>query len=327
MGKGGGGSPAPTSSTVTNSNLPEYARPYFENLMGRAEGVSNEGYVAYPGQRVAGFSQDTATGWQGARSGIDRPQQLYGQAEGIVQGLNPAIQQLQGFDPNSFQGGEFDNAAAQKYMSPYISNVLDYQKMRASQDFNEQQAGRNAAAVNAGAFGGSRQAVADMIAQRSLNDQLQGIDATGMQAAYTNAQGMFGQDRAARMQAELASEQARQAGASINAQGVNLGMQQAQGLGSLGQLRYQTAQDWAGRMQQQGAQQEAKQQQYLDTGYQDFLNQRDYDRQNVAFMSGILRGIPVSAQSETLQYQNPNQMSQLLGLGIGGLGAARAFGS
>ena len=37
-GKGGGGS-APTSQTVTQTNLPEYARPYFENLLNRTQAI------------------------------------------------------------------------------------------------------------------------------------------------------------------------------------------------------------------------------------------------------------------------------------------------
>ena len=38
--------------TVINS-LPDYARPYFENLMERAEAESLQGYQPYQGQRIA----------------------------------------------------------------------------------------------------------------------------------------------------------------------------------------------------------------------------------------------------------------------------------
>ena len=34
---GGSGGGAPTQSTTYTSNLPEYARPYFERLMNRTE--------------------------------------------------------------------------------------------------------------------------------------------------------------------------------------------------------------------------------------------------------------------------------------------------
>ena len=53
-----GKSSAPQAQQIqqTTSNLPEYARPYFENLMGRAQALSNEEYTPYPNQRISGFT-------------------------------------------------------------------------------------------------------------------------------------------------------------------------------------------------------------------------------------------------------------------------------
>ena len=36
----GGGSSAPSQQTVVQTNLPDYAEPYFTRLLGRAEGES-----------------------------------------------------------------------------------------------------------------------------------------------------------------------------------------------------------------------------------------------------------------------------------------------
>lgn len=55
MGKGGGGS-APQGQTVTQTNLPEYARPYFENLLQRGQAESYREYTPYQGQRIEGFA-------------------------------------------------------------------------------------------------------------------------------------------------------------------------------------------------------------------------------------------------------------------------------
>jgi len=102
---------------------------------------------------------------------------------------------------------EFGNRAAQRYMSPYMDAVVAEQKRGAIQDFERQGASRDAAAVRAGAFGGSRQAVGDYLAEEGLQEQLGGIEASGRQQAFQQAQQQFGADRAARMEAE-----ARQAG-------------------------------------------------------------------------------------------------------------------
>ena len=68
-----------------------------------------------------------------------------------------------------------------------------------------------------------------------------------------------------------------------------------------------------------GVQQQGLAQSSLDQAYKDFINQRDYERQNLQFMSGIMHGVPVSAQSEVLSYEAaPNPVSQMLGMGIAG---------
>jgi hypothetical protein len=71
-------------------------------------------------------------------------------------------------------------------------------------------------------------------------------------------------------------------------------------------------------LQQQQTQRE------LDLAYQDFLNQRDFERQNINFMSNILRGVPVQPSTVQSTYANPNPLAQFGGLGIAGLGLMRS---
>jgi hypothetical protein len=77
-------------------------------------------------------------------------------------------------------------------------------------------------------------------------------------------------------------------------------------------------------LQQQGAVQQEQQQRELDLAYQDFLNQRDFDKQQINFMSSILRGIPVQPTTVQNTYANPNPLAQFGGLGIAGLGLLRS---
>ena len=93
-------------------------------------------------------------------------------------GMQRALQGL------GYQSQDFDSAAAQKYMSPYMQNVVDVQKQQAIQDFQDQNAASSAQAVQAGAFGGSRQAIAQGMAHQELSRQLANIQATGQQQAF-----------------------------------------------------------------------------------------------------------------------------------------------
>mgnify|MGYP001022018806 FL=1 len=61
MGKGGGSpppAPTKTESTVTQTNLPEYVQPFFENVLERTEAESLLPYQTFPGQRLAGFTPE-----------------------------------------------------------------------------------------------------------------------------------------------------------------------------------------------------------------------------------------------------------------------------
>jgi hypothetical protein len=102
------------------------------------------------------------------------------------------------------QPEQFSSQYAQQYMSPYMNAVVQEQKRGAIEDFQRTQAGRDASAVQAGAFGGSRQAVGQYLAEEGLQKQLGGIEATGRQQAFQQAAQQFGLDRAARMEAERA---------------------------------------------------------------------------------------------------------------------------
>jgi hypothetical protein len=59
MGKGSSAPPQPQNQTVTQTNLPEYARPYFENLLERGQAESYRDYTPYGGQRLVGIYPPT----------------------------------------------------------------------------------------------------------------------------------------------------------------------------------------------------------------------------------------------------------------------------
>jgi len=296
-GGGGGGQQQPAKQNVTQSNLPEYAQPYYERLMDRTEAESNQPYVAYQDQRLAEMDPYTTQGIENVsqQAQAGSPQQMQ-TASDVATGISGY--QAQQFPQNSTQ-----------YMDPYVYNVLNEQEARMARRFNEQQGARNAAAVEAGAFGGDRQAIAEMQAQRDLNEQLAAMEAEGLQKAYLTGADIFARD-----------EQARQGAAG-------LGLGAAERLGQLGGMEQQMGFDRADQLMRVGSMQQAQEQAGLDIAYQDFINQRDFERQQLNFLSSQLRGVPISAQSEVSTYQAPpNPYSQLMGLGLGAAGIYNAFG-
>jgi hypothetical protein len=116
-------------------------------------------------------------------------------------------------------------------------------------------------------------------------------------------------------------------GAQVGLQGVGAqqagyaGANQAAGtLGQLGQTQFGQQQQINQAQQTTGAVQQAQAQQALDQSYQDFMKQKNYPYQQLAFMSDMLRGLPLSQSAQSQYTAPPNMASQLGGLGMAGLG-------
>lgn len=142
----GGSSNQPVKQEVTQSNLPEYARPYFEGLMTRAGTELTKGYTPYGQERIAGFTPQQ----QQLQQNILNQQTPgeFGQAGGLAAaaGLGslqasqydagqfgaqqigmPNLQQYSMSAPNMVQGGEYGSPqmqAAQTGFSPQVQAYM-----------------------------------------------------------------------------------------------------------------------------------------------------------------------------------------------------------
>jgi hypothetical protein len=211
---GGGDSTPPTqqvNSTTTTNNLPEYARPYFENILNRAQAESYRPYTPYEGQRIAGFTPDQQALQTEVRN-MQTPGQ-FGAASDLAYGAGLSAANAGQYAPTAvinqqvqmpflerygMQGAEqFGNQQAQQYMSPYIQNVVDVQKREAVRDAQKSQLAQDLGAARQGTYGGARQLLAATERERALGQQMGDIQARGLQSSYENAQAQFERDRSA----------------------------------------------------------------------------------------------------------------------------------
>jgi hypothetical protein len=320
-GSSGGG--APTSTTTNTSNLPEYARPYFERMMGRAEAASNTEYTPYGGQRLADVSKDTEAGYQKLRNASQTGVPELAGAENIANRAQGVGFDAGNYKSNAIQQDAFGQQQANQYMSPYMENVIERQKASALRDYNEGRPARETQAIQAGAFGGYRDAIQQGVAQRGLANRMNDIDASGRQQAYSNAQQQFNADRQASIGAQTTSEQQRLQAAQYGLSGAGMAMQAGKDIAGYGMQRQGNELQMANALQQQGIGQQGYQQKGLDIGYGDFMNQIGYDKNNINYLSGILRGVPTPASTTTSNYSNPNLAAQIGGLGIAGYSLLR----
>lgn len=350
-GGGGGGSPAPapTQNTTNTSNIPEYARPYVETMLGAtqqqlfntqknpetgqtditsvkpyqafgaptyakdAQGnfITNpDGSYQYAAGPAAGMGPNEMAAAQAAYAPMD-PLQQRAYADISRQSVTPQL--AGGRDITNIAAANAVNAGAmynqqatnpyatQAFMSPYMQNVVDVQQREAQRVSDIQGAQQRGQATQAGAFGGSRQAIMEAERQRALGAQKGSIQATGLQTAFDQAR------------------QAQQFGANLGLQGSQAGL-------AGGQQMYGQAMGVLGQQQAAGGQQQAYNQNVLNQAIQNYAMQQQYPQQQLAFMNAQLRGLPMQS-STTQSYQAPpSYLSQAAGLGMGAYGLSKLAG-
>ena len=329
-GPSGGGGPQQTTSYQTN--LPEYAKPYVETMLGTAqkqtykydpEGnvVGFQPYIPYgatvgPGGEITNTAQEQA---QAAVAGFSPMQERafqqtadlrvpgqYGVGSQFAgaggMGAANIAQQAAGIG-QGYYGMATNPFAQQSFMSPYMQNVVDSQKQEAIRDYEKMLPGMQAQATRQGAFGGSRSAIEAAEARRNLQNQLGGIQATGSQKAFE------------------AGQQAQQFGANLGLQGYQQAVGAGTALGQMGGQQLQAQQGIIGLQSQAGAQQQQLEQQKINQAIQNYALQQQNPQLQLSTMSALTRGLPLQ-QATTQQYQAaPSAISQFAGLGTAGVGA------
>lgn len=326
---GGGGT---QQSNVTQTDIPEWLKPYTITNVESAQEAITKPYSDY-GPDVANFTFDQQQAQQGILQ-LDTPT-AFGTAQNTL-GQIADFTQGQSYDPTSFsanyQAAEFTPDVAKKMMDPYMQAVVDTQKQQLQQDYNRAKAARDASAVQAGAFGGSRQQVAESIAESEMLDRMAEVQAAGTQKAYESGQGQFAQQEAAKqaqttmeMSADERAEMSKQFAANFGQQGQQLAMQAAQSQAQVAQAQSELDQAILKLQNAVGAEQQAQAQKEIDSAKARFESARDYDRQNIMFMNAVLRGTPMGSTSTSSQFSATNPYAQAVGAGIAGLGAFQKF--
>ena len=297
MGGGGSGGGGQTTSTTNTSNIPAYAQPYVETMLGATQKQlfntstdesgntsidSFKPYQAYggtydaqgnqtaydPGKAVAGFqpmqeaaqqgianmqvpgqmglASDATTNAMMRAANMGYGGQQFGNAYQGIAGYNPGqynqqsinapdlnMYQMQGPqdvrgaqtraaqtnyapDLNMYQMGgpqqvgtqQFTGDQVGQYMNPYLKQSLDPQLQEIQRQYGITGAGQQSAATQAGAFGGSREAIMAAENERNKNTTLSNTISQGYNNAFQNAQQQFNAQQQANLQAQQANQQA-----------------------------------------------------------------------------------------------------------------------
>jgi len=312
-GSSGGGSSQPMTSTTQTSNIPEYARPYVETMLGATQQQlfnttqNEDGSYQITGVKpyqpystnmqdyVAPFSPLQQQAQQGVAD-LSLPSQ-YGQGTGAaLAGTAQAITAQ-----NRYQNQATNPYAMQAYMNPYLQNALDPALNEIQRQYDITGTREMSDATRSGAMGGNREALMAAENQRNKNTAMNQAIGQGYNQAFNQAQ------------------QAQQYGAGLGMQGAQAGIQGGQTLAGIGGQQLQSEQGILNAQSVVGAQQQAQQQQMYNQAIQNYATAQQYPQQQLAFMNAQIRGLPMQTMTTQGYQAAPSAVSQAAGLGTAGI--------
>ena len=302
--------------------LPEYQEKFLKDLFASTSAYGNvPTYI--PDRFVAPFSPGQQAAIDLGLSGVGAYQPLMQQGEQTLAGglgtYNQAVQQSLGATATTMGTmGAYDPRSYQAFMDPYTDEVINRAQadIQRQGDVAQQQIGAQAA--SSGAFGGSRQAVAEQELQRNLSDQMArtsaGLRSQGYQQAQNMAQQAFGDQMACQQNAAQLFGQVGQGLGTLAGGITRTGLSQA-ALGESAQAAQQR--DINALMSLGGLEQQQAQNMY--DAYRQTELERQYEPfQRLSYMSDIFRGVPSSQTQLTSETSpSPSTFSQIAGIGLG----------
>jgi hypothetical protein len=234
---------APSQSS-TSYDIPAYFKEIQERTLRRGEQVFDQPYKAFTGDRIADLDP------------------METQAANIYKNqILPQSGQLADIGAQTY-----DANTAATYANPYQDQVISGALGDLGEAYGQTQKSMNAQAIGAGAFGGERQGIENVLGRERYLDTVGDTSARLRQAGFESGANRFAQDRAAQLQS---------AQSQIGALG-----QSAAGLAGFG-------------TQARGIQQAG-----LAEGYRDFIEEREYAGGQVKQMIGALSGAPIRSYGE-----------------------------
>lgn len=302
-----------TVGTGGQQTAPDWYMDYLRGVAGKGLEYASSPYPLYPGQRLADFNTTQQQAFRSVAGNQGAWMPAFGGALSTLSSAVPtASPQFQ--MSNQFGAGAVNAAARptqnwtqnwQQYMSPFTSSVVDEIGRLGTRNLMENIIPQvNDAFIGAGQFGSSRNA--DILGRniRDAQRDITGQQSMALQSGYGVGANIFGADAGRQLQQQqLQASTGLGAGALATTTGQalgNLGIEAGRQLGGLSQLQQSMLGTDAAALLGVGNQIQGLEQRGYDTSYESFINQRDWERNNLGYLSNLLRGYQMPMGNTTM---------------------------
>lgn len=306
----GGSSQPATTTQVTKTELPAWLEGTTKENIAIADTISKRPYEAYGGQLTAGYTPEQ-------QAAMDYAQQGVGMTTPLYQTAAIAANQAAGYNPMQVQSQNFLQGDIGGYMNPFTQQVENaaLQRLEGATKMGLNRIGDQAR--SAGAFGGSRQGIAEGTAIGEAARSAGELSANLRSQAFNTGAALMQTDQGRALQAQLANQAA-------GLQGQQLGLSAAGQLQNIASGAQQARQMDAATLESIGAAKQSQQQALLDEAYNRWLEARNYPIEMLNLRLGATTATPYgSTQTMTGTRTGGGSSSNFLS----GLGAAASIGS
>lgn len=302
-----------TPSIGQESSLSNWAGPYVTNMLGMGQAVATSPYQAYQGPLTAGAAPLQQQAFSGI-AGLALPTELRqaGQTAGQISQQAGNLN----YTPSTFEGGIFGAPQAQQYMNPYLQASLEPQLLEARRQAGISRLADASRLTEAGAYGGSRQAIMESEGDRNLQTRLSDITGRGFSDAYNRAMDQFNSDQTRRLEASRMGEQSSQFEANYGLDALKNRLSAAALQAEVGTSMTDSELRRLAALGDMGGIQRGIEGEGIAADYAQFQQERDYPQRQLGFMQSLLQGLPLEAQST--YYAQPSTLSSILGGSSGG---------
>ena len=251
------------------SNLSGNVGPYVTEMLGRGRAAASQPYEAYTGPLTAGISglqQQAYTGLEGLTAPTAMGTYTPGSFTANLETPFTVTDPLGTVGEDGTMPTRQINTVAGQYMNPYITGALQPQIDEVNRQSDIARMANAKRLAEAGAYGGSRQAIMDAELDRNTLQRVSDITGEGYAAAYDKGIAQFNREQEAQ---RLAQDFANQYGFDV------FGAQQSAGASQRGILG-----------------------EGIKADYGQFIEERDYPLKSTQYMQSLLQELPLETKSQ-----------------------------
>lgn len=308
-----------TNYGQSQSNVPTWLQEYTQGVIAQANSLAAQPYQTYGGPRIADFTGAQTQAQNDVSGLVGQYQAPLGQAQSLAaNSAQPqAIQSALSYLPQAQSAIQSAMSPTAATMNPYTQNVIKQAEDQATQYWkNTLQPSINQQYAAAGQAGSSADINAQNQGAAQITQNIQDTSNSALSQAFQNAQNVG-------LQGASALSGLAQTGGGLGYEQGVLGLQGAGTMGQLASTGQTLGLQGASALDTIGGEQQNLNQQNLNLGYQDFLNQQQYPYQQASWLSQMVSGtanptntpgMQQTAQTSYTPYTGASPLNQSIGM-------------